>query len=600
MQFAINTVFRVPNNTDKEAAYPDDVPHRNQVLIGGLSNRRAVRSAAGPGVQVFQSARNGTRIASRKPRAACLPVLMLTREPGFLNRWAGRPHSHRRTSRQQSPHFVWKLLFAVLLAGLLAGCGSSKPSPQVEEAKRLLQRDQPQEALDLLEAEQSAEGRYVKAVSLSRLKMRDAAREQVAAALEQKPKNLKYRGLDLKLRLEQGGSNEEAELIELHAEHPSSSAIAYYAYSALETQAARHAQQQRRDESERSRRAALAALQSAITLSADVPELQREMLEFAMKHGLTDGVQRLIASLQKVSPDDPELVKNHVAALLFADQPQAALEVARTFYRNSNFNDVSAVIYATALSQAEAGSESDRQFEELTKRHRFNADVTSRYAVYLTRSQRFEQAVQELKRGIDTQPNEEAREMLNRLAAALPGRYASVLVTEPASPQRDREFQTLMAQNPEHPGIVTGYALYLTRSNRFNEAIGILEEAIERISSPQSRLTLIRVAIDLPLEVGAEKFASRQLERFRDQIADKLLITYFEGRLLFLRKDYQGALDKMGEVVEAQKTGRGGSRALAAEALVWMDRILADRAIYTEMEKTREVIQGQAQSADQD
>ena len=87
------------------------------------------------------------------------------------------------------------------------------------------------------------------------------------------------------------------------------------------------------------------------------------------------------------------------------------------------------------------------------------------------------------------------------------------------------------------------------------------------------RWPLIQAAINLPLQAGATGLAEQQLNRYRGEIGDELLVTYYEGQLLHLQQDYDGAQQKMTEVLRG-RVDRGGRRdPLVTEAVRWLQRI---------------------------
>ncbi|MBO12736.1 MAG: hypothetical protein CMJ68_18505, partial [Planctomycetaceae bacterium] len=64
-----------------------------------------------------------------------------------------------------------------------------------------------------------------------------------------------------------------------------------------------------------------------------------------------------------------------------------------------------------------------------------------------------------------------------------------------------------------------------------------------------------------------------QLNRYRGQIADELVVTYYEGQLLHLQQDYDAAQKKMTEVLKG-RVGQGGKRdPLVTDAIRWLQRI---------------------------
>ncbi len=396
--------------------------------------------------------------------------------------------------------------FLFPFAFFLLGCGESGPSEQVIEARRRFQRREVQEALDALGSETSTEGRYLKAVALHYLEMPDAARDQIKLALEVDPDNVKYRGLELRLRLPEGKLEVADELIRLHEQNPSSAAVALFAFWAHGAKRLSYESKKQTDQAKRSGQAALSALKASIALSAETPELQREQLELARAFRLEEATQSLVKKLREAAPDDVEL--------LLASKTDAALADARKHYIEQNRSEKAAMVYANALATSNANALGDREFRDLVNRHALNTAIVSLYAVYLA------------------------------------------------------------------------------KSNRLTESSDVLDAAIKKQTRKAGKLHLMRIAVYVPLERGDADLAEQQLTRYRAKIADPLLSSYFEGRILFLRKDYQGALDKLTRVVEAQKNVVGSSRKLATEALVWIKRVLADRAVANQLQKAADAVQG--------
>lgn len=155
--------------------------------------------------------------------------------------------------------------------------------------------------------------------------------------------------------------------------------------------------------------------------------------------------------------------------------------------------------------------------------------------------------------------------------------FAGVLELSTPSVDHDRMFETLVRETPGQPTLALKYAVYLTRSRRLKEAVATMEETLAKQKDPGMRQAILDALMGLTLEAGDPDVAENRLNRYRGEIADPLLIAYFEGRIRFLRKDYIGALARLSEVVNAQKDAVGTQRPLAAEALAWTQVILADK-----------------------
>ena len=91
--------------------------------------------------------------------------------------------------------------------------------------------------------------------------------------------------------------------------------------------------------------------------------------------------------------------------------------------------------------------------------------------------------------------------------------------------------------------------------------------------------------ITIPIEAGFAGLAEAELNRYRNQIQDEQLVTFYEGRILFLQKRYGDAVEKMASIVEAQRWEIGGARNLASEALKWIRQIQNDEMINLQLQK---------------
>ena len=161
--------------------------------------------------------------------------------------------------------------------------------------------------------------------------------------------------------------------------------------------------------------------------------------------------------------------------------------------------------------------------------------------------------------------------------------YAAVLAMASVNDQNDVEFEKLQAGFPRSIQVLCRRAAYLTRAGRMHEAFKLIDDAIPTQSTKSARETLAYASITLPLEIGNVEFAEQRFQKYRSEISDPLLLDYFEARLLYLRHQYREAVQKMLNIVEAEKKNPGQSSALAADALAWIRRILTDRVVSDQM-----------------
>lgn len=157
--------------------------------------------------------------------------------------------------------------------------------------------------------------------------------------------------------------------------------------------------------------------------------------------------------------------------------------------------------------------------------------------------------------------------------------YAVVLSATSQSTEHDEEFHKLRNEFPYNAAVMTRYATYLTRGGHMLKAFELIDQAIKEQPEKAARQQLAFVSVSLPLEIDAPEYAEERLRLCRAEISDPLLLEYFEARILYLKRQYHEAVQKMLNIVAAERKNPGSSTTLATEALTWVRRILADRLV---------------------
>ena len=155
--------------------------------------------------------------------------------------------------------------------------------------------------------------------------------------------------------------------------------------------------------------------------------------------------------------------------------------------------------------------------------------------------------------------------------------YAATIATPPASRPHASTFRKLRRRFPDQIVLIAHHAHYLAANHKLTSACQLLASALDSKSmarrADQDRWPLIQAAITLPLQAGASGLAEQQLNRYRGQISDELLVTYYEGQLLHLQQDYDGAQQKMTEVLRGRLQSGGRRDPLVTGAVRWLQRI---------------------------
>jgi predicted Zn-dependent protease len=271
----------------------------------------------------------------------------------------------------------------LIVLGLVAGCNSE--SEGVKQAQKLLPLGKPQEALDKLGSDKTPEAHYLRALSLLRMDLRDAAAAELQKALEQKPDESKYVGLQLRLQMQEhastGGAEEVDRIIQLHEANKTSPALALFAATAYARRG--------------NARAAGDAFRTAVALSESVPELLPEMLSFALRAEMPAEAKSILDKLDKLGPGDKMLAKQKVATLLLLNENEEALRLARSIYSNEHSEDT-ALLYARAIARSTANDDRDTTMQSLRNKFPGSRDLLTLHCGYLVRSQRLDKALFEI------------------------------------------------------------------------------------------------------------------------------------------------------------------------------------------------------------
>ena len=390
------------------------------------------------------------------------------------------------------------LAFGVLFS--LIGCGGTDTSPLQADARRFLQIDQPQEALDVLSGIDASEGEvhYLRSLAFERLKNKDAAATEIDLAIADDEENAKFAGLKLRQRLFAKDLSAADEIIELYDQNSSTPAVALFAVYAFQAKAVQYRAEGKARASKANATTAIEIVEACVVMSSEIPEFHRELISFALQSGLAADARKLIDRMQRIDPDNPTIARDRIAVYLLADEIDSAVSAAKTYYRQQKRTEESALV------------------------------------------------------------------------------YSGVLVTAKGNEVRDEEFRELIRAFPLNIKIAEQFAIYLARDARVTVACEMLRGLIDRSGDGPKRTQLISTNMALALDRGTADFAASELDHYRDDIKNELMIKYYEGRVLYMQRQHQAALEKMTYVIEAQKN-EAGPRALANEALTWVKRIMADQ-----------------------
>lgn len=306
---------------------------------------------------------------------------------------------------------------------LLSGCGGERLSPAALAARKALQFERPQEALDKLSegsGDQSAEGHYLRACALDQLGRAPAAKAEADLALAAAPKNPKYKGYSLRLKLFDGDESAIEPLLKLHDEHPSAAAVSLYAIFAYQ---AKHVRQ-RSEGKLRAARVQLdnaqASLKTALSLAAEIPEAQRELVEMAIWFEQPTEALKLIDALLREEPDGIALLRQRVRVLLLSKQSAETIAAAVTLYKRQDRTESAAVEMANVLNRLPPSPAVFEQYDSLRQHFPENTAILLRQSWSIGKGGRVEEACQALAKAVEQQADPTRRQTLAQSAVAIP------------------------------------------------------------------------------------------------------------------------------------------------------------------------------------
>ena len=302
-----------------------------------------------------------------------------------------------------------------ILASLMAGCGSGSTVEQEQDAIKLLQLDQPQEALNLLQkVEDSGTGEihFLRALSFERLHNSEAARTEIKLALKL-DENPKFQGLQLRQRLFEKDISAIDEIIDLYDKHSSTPEVVVYAMYAFDAKSVQLRAEGKIRASKEHRKSVVQTVQTCVAMNDEVREFQHEIAAFALRAGLAADARSMIDQLLRLDPTNAKLARDKIAVHLLTNDMDGAAFAAKQYYKDQRQTEDSALIYSGVLVKSKANELRDDEFRELVETFRFNRKITEQYAIYLAEDGRGEAACEMLEPIVDSMlPNAERARLI--------------------------------------------------------------------------------------------------------------------------------------------------------------------------------------------
>ncbi len=292
------------------------------------------------------------------------------------------------------------------------------------EARPLLQRSRNEDALEVLSRMDGSsappENRYLKAISLDRLQRHEAAIAEIRLAIETAPENPKYKGYELKMRLFARDRDSFDQLIELNREFASIGAVALFSTYGFQAKAVLLQAENKPEAATYHQQRQQQTLSTALTLSKEIPELYPELLQFTIRENRHEDSLRLIDELLTLEPDHLELRNEKVRVLIALKRIDDAVKLADVLYAETGSTKEGAEYLASIAAQTSDKPEHKQRLRRLSELYPSSTQISSRYAVYLTRTGHLAEAQAMLAESIEKQNDAKDKEALAFAAITLP------------------------------------------------------------------------------------------------------------------------------------------------------------------------------------
>jgi tetratricopeptide (TPR) repeat protein len=378
------------------------------------------------------------------------------------------------------------------------------------QARPLLQQSLNEDALDVLTSIDSSsappENRYLKAIALDRLQRYEAANAEIRLAIEQSPENPRYKAFELKLRLFARDRDSIDQLIELNRDFASIGAVALLATYGFQAKAVLLGAENKPEAAQYHSQRKEQTLDTALTLSAEIPELYPELLQFAIREDRHEESLRLIDELLEIDPSHLELRDQKVKILIAMKRIDDAVVLAQVLYDETGGTRQAAEYFAAILAQASDKPEHEEKLQRLLGLYPSSTQIVSKYAVYLTRTGRLHVAQTRLAEAIENQNDNTEKQAIAFAAITLPLEVNAPDIAE----ETLREYRGLLKDE-----LLINYfeARILFLRKRHSDAVRQMLKIVEASKNDSGR---------------SSRLASEALSWVRTILADKVLAEQME------------------------------------------------------------------------
>lgn len=433
--------------------------------------------------------------------------------------------------------------FVILLLGL-SGCGGEGAPKAIVDARKAMQLDKPQAAIDALSADpadDTPEGHYLRAVAFDRMERAEAAKAETQIAIEKAPKVVKYSAFAQRLKMFNGDEKAIDSLLELHEANPSSAAVSFHAVFAYQ---AKHVRLRTAGKLRAARvqlEKAQVAIKVALSLAAEIPEFHRELIAQSLWFEQPEDSLKLVEALLKDNPNDEALQRDKIKVLMLAKQSAETIRAAAELYRQLERTEAAAMEFAMTLHRLPASPATVEQFEMLRDAYPANMAILVRHCWTLGRGGRTKDACELLNAELSRHDKVSEQRLLGLSAISIPLELNEPDLAEAQfTKHRDligegavREYfagRLAVLQKHEDEGLKHLQAVitsYQTGGKVSRDLVGATLTAIQQLSNQEQLADHVRKAAELTLRRAG--LSRRDEDLLRDEAKSLLNLLEIEA-----------------------------------------------------------------------
>ncbi|MCE1248981.1 MAG: tetratricopeptide repeat protein [Firmicutes bacterium] len=243
--------------------------------------------------------------------------------------------------------------------------------------------------------------------------------------------------------------------------------------------------------------------------SQTLPNYLTGYINKLLKSSKTEKAVEILEKVEELKPDNKKVVEIRTHISITRHQMDKALELLKNSISNNSELAGLPYYFAREIMQTDRAMESIPFFELAILHEPENPDIYDSFGYYYTAMEKYEQALEQFKKGMEISPYR-ASTLINTAQA-----YTDAGMHEEAK----AIYEKLLTLYSESPDCLTSYAIYHAINRNFREASGYIRAALDLSpENPQINLTAARLFDFIDDRNNAERYAKTAIDLSNDKL----------------------------------------------------------------------------------